>query len=117
MERSIEHCGGPARLDRLLAEAHGDLTRSRVQQLIRDGQARVDGEVVSDPSRKVRDGQAIGLSIPPPVAAERLDYPQPARQRFEEFRPGGIHEPLLGFGSFDARHRSGPDCHRPVDLF
>jgi 23S rRNA pseudouridine1911/1915/1917 synthase len=60
----------PDRLDRALARALPDLSRSRVQALIRDGRARVDGAVVADPAAKVAPGASVVLEVPPPVAAE-----------------------------------------------
>ncbi len=58
------------RLDRVLARLAGDLSRSRLQALIRDGQVMVDGAAVLDPGRKVVAGARIALAVPPPVAAE-----------------------------------------------
>ncbi|MBA1158684.1 RluA family pseudouridine synthase [Microvirga mediterraneensis] len=58
------------RLDRVLTRLHADLSRSRLQALIRDGQAAVDGVPVLDPNRKVGGGARIALTVPPPVPAE-----------------------------------------------
>lgn len=57
------------RLDRVLAQALPDFSRARIQNLIRDGQARVDGEIVTQPSRKLAAGAQIGLAVPPPAPA------------------------------------------------
>nr|WP_255616601.1 RluA family pseudouridine synthase [Microvirga puerhi] len=63
--------GIPAeRLDRVLAGLAGDLSRSRLQALIRDGQVEIDGIAVLDPSRKVAGGARIELVVPPAVPAE-----------------------------------------------
>ncbi|WP_457092063.1 RluA family pseudouridine synthase [Microvirga sp. P5_D2] len=65
--------GLPAeRLDRVLARLQGDLSRSRLQALIKEGQVTLDGAPVLDPGRKVGGGARIGLIVPPPVAAEPL---------------------------------------------
>ncbi len=61
------------RLDRFLADAIGTLSRSRVKTLIEQGQARRDGEVLSEPSEPVRPGAIYELSVPPPAPAT----PQP----------------------------------------
>jgi len=61
---------GAERLDRVLARLQGDLSRSRLQALIRDGQVAVDGVPVLDPNRKVAAGARIALTVPPPVPAE-----------------------------------------------
>jgi 23S rRNA pseudouridine1911/1915/1917 synthase len=58
------------RLDRVLARLQGDLSRSRLQALIRDGQVAVDDVPVIDPNRKVAGGVRIALTVPPPVPAE-----------------------------------------------
>ncbi|EIM27585.1 RluA family pseudouridine synthase [Microvirga lotononidis] len=58
------------RLDRVLARLQADLSRSRLQALIRDGQATVDGVPVLDPNRKVGGGARIALTVPAPVPAE-----------------------------------------------
>ncbi|HZH52417.1 MAG TPA: RluA family pseudouridine synthase [Microvirga sp.] len=60
----------PERLDRIMAQLWSDLSRSRLQALIRDGQVTVDGAPALDPSRKVAGGARIALTVPPPVAAE-----------------------------------------------
>ncbi|MFL5201141.1 MAG: RluA family pseudouridine synthase [Microvirga sp.] len=58
------------RLDRVLARLQADLSRSRLQALIRDGQVTVDDTPVLDPNRKVAGGVRITLTVPPPVPAE-----------------------------------------------
>ncbi|HZH09308.1 MAG TPA: RluA family pseudouridine synthase [Microvirga sp.] len=60
------------RLDRVLARLASDLSRSRLQALIRDGQVTVDGTPVLDPGRKVGAGARIALQVPPPVPAEPM---------------------------------------------
>jgi 23S rRNA pseudouridine1911/1915/1917 synthase len=58
------------RLDRVLAarsEAEGlGLSRTRLQQLIRDGYVAVDAAAVRDPGLKTRAGARIGIVVPPP---------------------------------------------------
>jgi 23S rRNA pseudouridine1911/1915/1917 synthase len=58
------------RLDRVLAarsEAEGlGLSRTRLQQLIRDGHIAIDGAAISDPGRKARTGARIRIVVPPP---------------------------------------------------
>jgi 23S rRNA pseudouridine1911/1915/1917 synthase len=60
----------PERLDRALARALPDLSRSRLQALIREGQVRVEGHPVHDPSAKVGAGAAVEVLVPPPAPAE-----------------------------------------------
>ncbi|MGO4704951.1 RluA family pseudouridine synthase [Microvirga sp. 2MCAF38] len=69
-EWTIEEHAAPERLDRVLAAAWSDLSRSRLQALIREGHAVIDSQIVLDPSRKVAGGVTIALSVPPAVPAE-----------------------------------------------
>lgn len=63
------------RLDRVLADAFSDLSRSRLQALIRDGNVlTTDGRTVSDPSERVKPGATYRVAIPPPEPA--LPEPQ-----------------------------------------
>ena len=63
--------GAPAeRLDRLLAAAWPDLSRSRLQALIRAGHVLLGGTPILDPSAKPTGPAEITLDEPPPVAAE-----------------------------------------------
>jgi len=61
------------RLDRFLADAIGTLSRSRVKSLIEQGQAKRDGQVLTEPSDPVRPGATYQLDLPPPAPAK----PQP----------------------------------------
>ncbi len=67
------------RLDRALAQAHPDISRARFQRLIAEGQVTLDGERLTDGSRKVRAGQMIGVIVPPPVSA----VPQPEKMELD----------------------------------
>ena len=58
------------RLDRFLAAAFADLSRSRLQQLVRAGQVRLNGTVVVDPKHKVAAGATVALVVPPAAPAE-----------------------------------------------
>ncbi len=64
------------RLDRFLASALPDMSRSRLQQLIAGGMVSVDGRPARA-SHKLRGGERIELEVPPPepssVAPEALD--------------------------------------------
>lgn len=60
----------PDRLDRVLARSFPDISRNRLQVLIREEQVLVDGAVVSDPKRKVGEGVHLQVTVPPAVPAE-----------------------------------------------
>ncbi len=65
---SAENAG--TRFDQFLSDRHGDLSRSRIQTLIRSGHARLNGET-SRPSESLREGDTLTLEVPPPVPVER----------------------------------------------
>ena len=57
------------RLDVRLSRETG-MTRSRVETLIREGRAQVNGAVEKKPGRKVSETDAVSCDVPPPVAVE-----------------------------------------------
>lgn len=57
------------RLDRALALLWPDLSRSRLQRLIKDGHVRLDGDVVTNPSGRAEEGASVSLLEPPPIEA------------------------------------------------
>jgi 23S rRNA pseudouridine1911/1915/1917 synthase len=59
-----------ARLDRFLALRLPDLSRSRLQALIRAGAVTRDGEAAGDLGRRVKAGETYLVRVPPPAAAE-----------------------------------------------
>ncbi|MDA0263667.1 MAG: RluA family pseudouridine synthase [Chloroflexi bacterium] len=59
---------GESRLDQYLVGLDTGLTRSQLQRLIADGQALVNG-TPAKPSYKVRSGDQVTLSVPPPRPA------------------------------------------------
>ncbi len=67
----------PARLDVFLAGQFPDFSRSRIQQLIRDGRVCVDGLAVEKSGQAINPGQEITMEVPPPVATtisgEKID--------------------------------------------
>ncbi len=73
----VEVVAGPdaagSRTDRFLADAIGDLSRSRVKSLIEAGAVRRQGALVRNPADTVHEGDQFSLQRPVPVAAS----PQP----------------------------------------
>jgi len=58
------------RLDKLLTERIGDISRAQVQALIRSGQVTdAAGETIRDGGRRVKPGEIYTLVVPEPVAA------------------------------------------------
>lgn len=85
-----------ARIDKWLADQLEAFSRSRIKALIEDGQLRVDGAVMTDPSAKLSAGQEMELTVPAP----RPDKPIPEKMdldiRFEDedlivlMKPAGL---------------------------
>src|SRR6476646_5456508 len=61
---------GAMRLDKALAAAFSDVSRSRLQDLVREGHVRRDGRTVLDPSQKVGPGTVLTVTIPEAAPAE-----------------------------------------------
>jgi 23S rRNA pseudouridine1911/1915/1917 synthase len=80
----LELDAAPERLDRALAAAWPDLSRSRLQALIRQGQVRLDGDLVSDPSHKATAGAEIVLDEPPPAPAAPAAETIPLQIAYED---------------------------------
>lgn len=68
--REAVHAGESERLDRALARAFPDISRARIQDLLREGRALLDGAPPKSASVKVREGARLSLEVPPPVPAE-----------------------------------------------
>jgi len=66
----VEAGASPGRLDRLLAAAWPDLSRSRLQALIKGGHVSLGGKPILDPSAKPNGPAEIALDEPLPVPAE-----------------------------------------------
>jgi 23S rRNA pseudouridine1911/1915/1917 synthase len=77
-----EHAGG--RLDRFLALGLPDLSRSRLQALIRAGAVMRNGLVVLDVGLKVKAGERYTVRVPPPEAAEPEPQVMPLAVVYED---------------------------------
>src|SRR5690606_18723997 len=61
-----------------------ELSRSRVQALIRDGFVSLDGNAATDPGRKIAAGARVVLTLPEAEAAEPLGEDIPLAVLFED---------------------------------
>jgi 23S rRNA pseudouridine1911/1915/1917 synthase len=68
--KTIVPQNAPARLDVFLTGQFPDFSRTRIQQLIRDGMVQVDGQLTDKSGQTIKPGQEIVLEIPPPVTTE-----------------------------------------------
>ncbi|MCB1229748.1 MAG: RluA family pseudouridine synthase [Verrucomicrobiae bacterium] len=67
---AIDDRAAGSRLDKVLAERCADLSRSRLQALIKSGQITVNGVTVTKPRHSLASGDEIVVTIPPPDPAE-----------------------------------------------
>jgi 23S rRNA pseudouridine1911/1915/1917 synthase len=75
---------GGERLDRFLAAAAVNLSRTRIKSLIEAGHASIDGATVKDPSHLLRAGQTAALRLPPPADPTPLGEHIPLEIVFED---------------------------------
>jgi len=64
----VENDEAGQRLDRVLAARHTDLSRSRLKALIEDGRVSADGVTITEPSYRVKPGQALATAVPEPAS-------------------------------------------------
>lgn len=72
------------RLDRLIAAAFSDLTRSRGKSLIEQGAVKVGAATITDPSFRVKPGTQIDLSLPDATEAAIEAEQIPLDIRYED---------------------------------
>ncbi len=72
------------RVDRFLAEAQGELSRSRLKQFIEEGRVTRDGQPLTQPAEAVKAGSVYTLTLPPPAPARPLPQHIPFPILFED---------------------------------
>ncbi|MFO1074455.1 MAG: RluA family pseudouridine synthase [Geminicoccaceae bacterium] len=77
-----EHDG--QRLDQFLAARLPELSRSRLQGLVRAGHLRQDGRSIAEPGRRVKSGERFELELPPPRPAAPAPEAAELRVLFED---------------------------------
>jgi len=80
---TVEPVSAGARLDRWLSERLPDLSRARLQALIRGGLVRVDGAVLKA-AHRLRGGERIEVEIPPPPDETLVPEPVPLSIVYED---------------------------------
>lgn len=63
------------RLDRFLAIHVAELSRHRLQRMVGAGEVTVDGRPVTQSSHRLRAGERVALTLPPPVTEELSGQP------------------------------------------
>ena len=72
------------RLDRFLASRLADLSRSRIQALIKSGCVRGQADTVVDPDWRVKPGDRFELALPEPAAPQPIAEAMPLTVVFED---------------------------------
>jgi 23S rRNA pseudouridine1911/1915/1917 synthase len=84
LDATVEEAEAGERLDRLLARRFGDLSRTRLKQLVVEGRVSVDGATITNPSLRVKPGQRCSVELPAPVAATPQAQSIPLDIRYED---------------------------------
>lgn len=95
------------RLDRFLAAAAADLSRTRIKKLIETGHVSIDGALVSDPARHLRCGETALLCLPPPEDALPAGEKVPLTVVYEDEHLLVIDKPAGLVVHPGAGHKSG----------
>ncbi len=72
------------RLDRFLSSALGNLSRSRLKVLIKDGHVSQDGSTIVEPNYRVKSGESFSVDIPEPEPAIPRPEPIPLNIVYED---------------------------------
>jgi 23S rRNA pseudouridine1911/1915/1917 synthase len=72
------------RLDRALANALTDLSRTRLKALILAGEVTIGGRTVRDPGHRVNAGDTLAVALPPPEPAAPAPEAIPLKVVFED---------------------------------
>jgi 23S rRNA pseudouridine1911/1915/1917 synthase len=81
---SITANQGGDRLDRFLASALPDLSRTQLQRLIEEGFVTVDNVAVSKTGLRLTGGERIAVRVPPPAPAGIAPEPIPLKVVYED---------------------------------
>ena len=78
------------RLDRVLARAHSELSRARIQSLIEGGRLIAGGVTITDANYRVKPAERLTLRIPPPSSGSRRETPSKIFSRASSTDNGAI---------------------------
>jgi len=80
---TVEPASAGARLDRWLSERLTELSRARLQELIRGGLVRVDGSILKA-AHRLRGGERVEIEMPPPAVETLAPEPVPLAIVYED---------------------------------
>ncbi|MBK3331488.1 RluA family pseudouridine synthase [Persephonella atlantica] len=81
------------RLDQFLAKVYPEYSRSYFQKLIKDGYVEVDEKKATKPSLKLKGGERVSLTIPPPEEIEVKPENIPLEVYYEDEDLAVIYKP------------------------
>ena len=81
---TVARADAHTRLDRLLADLVPALSRSRLKTLIETGRVSIADETITEPGYRVKPGQAVTLTIPPPTDETPVAQAIPLRIAYED---------------------------------
>ncbi|MDR3574042.1 MAG: RluA family pseudouridine synthase [Anaerolineaceae bacterium] len=99
------------RLDKFLVNCLPELSRSRIQGLIRDGFVLIDGVPAEKSGQTVEKGQLIELRLPPPVPTDLVPESIPLEIIFENDDVMVVNKPAGMVVHPAAGHESGTLVH------
>jgi 23S rRNA pseudouridine1911/1915/1917 synthase len=101
----------PLRLDKILVMQIPDLSRSRLQALIRDGLVLVGGEAVTKTGYKVDPGQSVQVTVPPTASTDLIPEDIPLDIIFENEDMIVVNKPAGMVVHPAAGHETGTLVH------
>lgn len=101
----------PERLDKYLAEQLSDLSRSRIQDLIRGGYIQVDGETIDKVSTLLPSPCSISITIPPAEPSHIIPEAIPLDILYEDENVIAVNKPAGLVVHPSNGHQSGTLVH------
>ncbi|MCH7960269.1 MAG: RluA family pseudouridine synthase [Candidatus Hydrogenedentes bacterium] len=80
----VEAASDGLRLDQFLAGAIEDASRSLIKKVIKDGGVQVNGKACARPSRTVREGDAVAVTLPPAPSTDLVGEDIPLDILYED---------------------------------
>jgi 23S rRNA pseudouridine1911/1915/1917 synthase len=102
---------GDLRIDLWLAQRLTDLSRSRLQKLISQGQVRIDDRVCTDKNYKLKSRDRVSLIIPPPENLDLVPESIPLDILYEDDHLLILNKPVGMVVHPSAGHSSGTLVH------
>ena len=83
----------PARLDQFLSTSYGEFSRTYIKKLIKEGYVFVNGEKVTKPSKRLKEGDRVTFFVPKPEPVEIKPENIPIRIIHEDEHLAVIEKP------------------------